>query len=93
MAATSSHVENSDWIEIAPAVNAEAEFLEIASDFGNPLEIIREGISNAFDARATEIRIHFSVEEVNGASALVIEIEDNGSGMSGEAISRDFCGA
>jgi hypothetical protein len=92
MAADSSQVITADWVEIAPTVNAEAEFLEIASDFGNPLEIIREGISNAFDARATEIRISFSVEEVDGASALIIEIEDNGTGMPGEVISRDFWG-
>jgi hypothetical protein len=28
------------WEEVRPQVNSEAEFLEIASDFGNPLEIV-----------------------------------------------------
>lgn len=84
--------ETAHWIELKPSVNAEAEFLEIASDFGNPLEIIREAISNSFDASATNIRISFEVEEVDGASSLVIEIEDNGAGMDEQVISRDFWG-
>lgn len=34
-------IEIQQWEEITPQVNSEAEFLEIASDFGNPLEIVR----------------------------------------------------
>lgn len=80
--ATTSLSEASDWIKLTPHVNSEAEFLEIASDFGNPLEIIREAISNAIDANATDMSIAFSVEEVDGASMLVIRIRDNGIGMT-----------
>src|SRR5579863_5141515 len=80
------------WLEIKPEVNSEAEFLEIASDFGNPLEIVREGISNALDASATEIRISFTVEEIDGATALVIRLQDNGSGMTKGQLTRDFWG-
>src|ERR1700678_1320003 len=81
-----------EWTEIKPLVNAEAELLEIASDFGNPLEIVREAISNAIDARANVIAIEFSVEEIDGAQTLVIAIEDDGSGMTKESLERDFWG-
>lgn len=90
--ATTPTIPTDTWTEVVPVVNAEAEFLEIASDFGDPLEILREGISNAFDAEATEIRIAFTVEELEGASALVIEIEDDGNGMTAEVVNRDFWG-
>lgn len=30
-------------------VNESAEFLEIASDFGDPLELFREALHNAYD--------------------------------------------
>jgi len=83
---------STDWIEITPQVNAEAEFLEIASDFGNPLEIVREAISNSIDAGARSIKIAFSVEEVDGAQTLVIDVEDNGSGMTKVVLERDFWG-
>jgi hypothetical protein len=80
------------WESITPQVNSEAEFLEIASDFGNPLEIVREAISNSIDAGATEIRISFSVAEIDGATTSIIEFEDNGSGMTREVLTRDFWG-
>ena len=32
-----------------PKVNESAEFLEIASDFGDPLELFREALHNAYD--------------------------------------------
>jgi Histidine kinase-, DNA gyrase B-, and HSP90-like ATPase len=80
------------WIDIEPQVNSEAEFLEIASDFGNPLEIVREGISNSIDAGATSIRILFDVQEVDGASTLIIELEDNGAGMCHTTLSKNFWG-
>jgi hypothetical protein len=38
---------------IIPKVNGPQEFLEIANDFSNPLELVREAISNSFDARAS----------------------------------------
>ena len=81
-----------EWESITPQVNSEAEFLEIASDFGNPLEIVREAISNSIDAGATEIRISFSVAEIDGATTSIIEFEDNGSGMTREVLTRDFWG-
>ncbi len=81
-----------DWTDVKPQVNAEAEFLEIASDFGNPLEIVREAISNSIDAGAKSIRITFSVEEIDGAQTLVISVEDDGYGMTRQVLERDFWG-
>lgn len=78
--------------QINPQVNAEAEFYEIVNDFGDPREIIREAISNSFDAGASELSVAFEVEEVSGYPALVITIEDNGRGMDREVLARDFWG-
>ena len=38
-------------IIIEPKVDSAQEFIEIALDFSNPLDLVREAISNAFDAR------------------------------------------
>ena len=81
-----------EWQEVNPQVNSEAEFLEIASDFGNPLEIVREAISNSVDAGATSVRISFAVEEIDGAQTLVIELEDNGTGMTHDVLANKFWG-
>ena len=81
-----------NWEAIQPQVSSEAEFREIASDFGDPLEIVREAISNAFDASATKMRILFDVQDIDGAPTLVIEFEDNGNGMSKETLRDHFWG-
>jgi hypothetical protein len=80
------------WEQLTPKVNQEAEFWEIANDFGDPLEILREAISNAIDAKASWVRIHFFVEEIEGARTLVIEIEDDGAGMIRDVLAQDFWG-
>lgn len=82
----------SEWFGIQPTVNAEAEFFEILNDFGDPLELLREALSNAIDADATEFSIKFSVPEVAGASRLAIDIHDNGRGMTHEVLANDFWG-
>ena len=46
---------------LKPTVDPAQEFIEIAYDFSNPLDLVREGISNGFDAGATEIEVLFSV--------------------------------
>lgn len=78
--------------EIDPQVNAEAEFYEILNDFGNPLEILREAISNSVDAGASTMEVTFSVQELDGAKRLVIDICDNGRGMNRDILVRDFWG-
>ena len=78
--------------EITPEVNNTAEFVEIINDFGNPLEILREGIANAIDADAKTISIEFKVEQIEGSNRSVIEMTDDGIGMTRESASRDFWG-
>jgi hypothetical protein len=61
-----------------PKVNEVNEFLEIASDFEDPLEVIRESLSNAYDANATEVEIEVRSREMGSD----IVIEDDGHGMN-----------
>ena len=75
---------------ITPTVNQAKEFMEIASDFGQPLELLREAISNAFDAKATRIRLLFFTELIKGVHVLKIVIEDNGTGMDRENLQAFF---
>ena len=73
---------------ITPEVNSTQEFIEIAQDFSNPLDLVREAISNAFDANATNIKLGFNVITEYGERILKIEIEDNGSGMDRTGLKR-----
>ena len=70
---------------ITPEVNGTQEFIEIANDFSNPLDLVREAISNAFDAESKNISVDFRVVEEYGERLLKIIIEDDGTGM-------DYCG-
>jgi len=79
-----------DTYKITPAVDAVWEFLEIAGDFTNPLEVVREAISNAFDAGATKIKIDFSQPKAVGTYILTITIEDNGCGMDARELQSFF---
>jgi hypothetical protein len=83
---------SSDWQAVIPAVNPEAEFFQILNDFGDPLELLREALSNAVDANASQFDIKFDVPEIGGAKRLVIDLEDNGCGMERDVLARDFWG-
>lgn len=78
------------WEEIQPKVIAYSEFLEIASDFGDPMELFREALHNAYDWGATEFKIFINVEFIGGEDKLVIELIDNGSGMDKETLINNF---
>lgn len=73
-----------------PEVNEASEFLEISSDFGDPREIIREAISNSFDAKATDIYISAIIDKSTGEDELVITVSDNGEGMGEEELKIFF---
>lgn len=60
-----------------PKVNEVNEFLEIASDFEDPLEMLRESLSNAYDAGAKNVDIRINTQP-NGSDII---IEDDGHGM------------
>jgi hypothetical protein len=76
--------------QINPKVDSTQEFIEIAKDFSNPLDIVREAISNAYDAKATAIRIIFEVIEEFGEHVLKITLSDNGAGMNREGLQAFF---
>lgn len=75
---------------ITPKVDETQEFIEIANDFSNPLDLVREAISNAYDAKATEIKILFEVIQEYGESILKIVLKDNGQGMNKEGLQSFF---
>lgn len=86
-------MSNTDWTPqktFEPKVDATREFLEIATDFANPLDIVREAISNAYDAKCSYIRIHFEVKKKAGEHILRIYIEDDGEGMDEEELKSFF---
>lgn len=75
---------------IVPKVDTTQEFIEIANDFSNPLDIVREAISNAFDAGASKIEIYFSALTEYGNRVLEIRIKDDGAGMNKEELQAFF---
>lgn len=76
--------------QITPTVDATQEFIEIANDFSNPLDLVREGISNAFDADAKNIEVLFDVKVEYGNSNLVITLKDDGVGMDVNGLQSFF---
>lgn len=75
---------------ITPKVDETQEFIEIANDFSNPLDLVREAISNSYDAGSNEIKISFDVVKQYGESILKIVLKDNGSGMTPEQLQSFF---
>lgn len=68
---------------IRPRVNEVREFLEIAKDFKDPKEIIREALSNSWDAGASKTSLKFNLAPHPGTrkKKIVVEITDDGEGM------------
>ena len=81
---------NTNEYTFTPEVNSAQEFIEIAQDFSNPLDLVREAISNAFDAKAKRIKLDFRVITECGEKILRIEISDDGCGMNGEGLKSFF---
>ena len=75
---------------LTPRVDQTREFLEIANDFANPLDIVREAISNSYDAKAQNISIQFDVIQKYGEYVLRITIEDDGEGMNQTGLQAFF---
>ena len=71
---------------IRPRVNEAREFLEIAKDFKDPREIIREALSNSWDAGASKTSIRFDLALIPGTQRrkIMVEIVDDGCGMNDE---------
>ena len=71
-------------------VNEGYELYQIITDFGDPLEIFREGIQNSFDEDATEIYIKVYEQRKISGDALIIDICDNGNGLSRNHVDSFF---
>ncbi|WP_026882025.1 ATP-binding protein [Clostridium akagii] len=70
-----------------PQVKAISLYKEIAQNIVNPLELLREGISNSHDAEAKVISI---IIYRNCEGKFVIEIQDDGKGLNINDIHRFF---
>lgn len=75
---------------IKPKVNETQEFIEIAFDFSNPLDLVREAINNSFDANATEMTMLFEAITKYGKKKFKITLEDNGTGMDMDGLTSFF---
>src|SRR5258708_4564512 len=73
-----------------PSVDQVQEFIEIAGDFSNPLDLVREAISNSIDAQATAMTITFDVIKEYGENVLLITLQDDGKGMDSTSIKSFF---
>ncbi|MBC2579025.1 ATP-binding protein [Clostridium sp. DJ247] len=70
-----------------PEVKDTSLFREIAKNIVNPLEVLREAVSNSHDAEAKTITV-VTYRNMNGV--FVLEIQDDGKGMCLEDIHRFF---
>jgi hypothetical protein len=81
---------------IHPRVNEAKEFIEIAKDFKSGLELLREALSNSWDANAsnTEISIDTALLPSTGRGRrkirLNVTVQDNGDGMDEKELAYFF---
>jgi hypothetical protein len=76
---------------INATVNAANAYRQIITNFSNPLEFVREAISNSIDANAVNISVF--VDQVTGPTGLPeirITLKDDGDGMDAQMLSRFF---
>lgn len=70
-------------------VKAQTTIMEIAKNFEDPLELVREALSNSWDAHSRNVMIKIYFEPPEGDNrTLVIEIKDDGDGMDRDGIDR-----
>jgi len=76
-------------IETQAKVKAQTTIMEIAKNFEDPLELIREALSNSWDAHSKNVTIKLYFEPPEGDQrVLVIETVDDGDGMDRDGIAR-----
>ena len=82
--------ETQERMRHRPKVDEAREFLEITHDFTDPREAIREAISNSIDWGATEIKITVTEDRSRPDEELVIQVWDNGSGLTEQRVVAFF---
>jgi len=75
---------------VEPDVNKAHEFLQIAENFTAPLEIIREALSNSWDADSKKVEIIIDRDTYKRPWRPFITIIDDGNGMSVNELGRFF---
>src|SRR5437867_1153418 len=79
-----------------PRVNEAREFIEIAKDFKRPQELLRESLSNSWDANSTAVSITVDPAYAQRSTPgrrkqlLNIVIQDDGDGMNRDEIGYFF---
>lgn len=63
-------------------INKGYELYQIITDFGDPLEIFREAFQNAIDENADEVFCRVYERKRLGGSDLIIDVWNNGEGLS-----------
>lgn len=87
MAAT-THLTDNDKVVTVPFTIHPRAFKALGADLvTNDVVAIIELVKNAYDAYATDVEIRFKVDD----GAQVLEIEDNGSGMTRDVIQDAWC--
>lgn len=77
--------------EISVTVNIGKELAEISADFTSPIEVVREAIHNAFDARATEVEVIARTQTLSDSRRVLnLTFSDNGQGMDAAGIGAFF---
>ena len=72
-------------------VNPGKEIYEIASDFANPIEVLRESFHNSYDAGAERVSIIARIQKLrDGRRVLSLDINDDGIGMDETGLKRFF---
>jgi hypothetical protein len=72
-------------------VNPGKEIYEIASDFANPVEVLRESLHNSYDAGAENVLIVARTQKLrDGRRVLSLGIDDDGRGMDEENLKSFF---
>ena len=72
-------------------VNAANAYRQIITNFSNPLEFVREAISNSIDAAATNLTV--IIEQIAGPTGqpeIRIILKDDGNGMDARTLERFF---
>ena len=73
------------------SVDPGKEIYEIASDFANPIEVLRESLHNSYDAGAKNVSIYAKAQQLkDGRRVLTLEFNDDGIGMSMEMLEKFF---
>ena len=77
--------------EIPVNANVAKELYEIASDFANPIEVVREALHNAYDAEASEVSIIAAPDTLpDGRRVLTLTFTDDGHGMDRGRLTNFF---